>query len=126
MGAGADAYVTGDIKYHDFFRADKKLLIADIGHYEGEFYIKEIIYNLLNNTNNVTNENDNSNIKSENDELKKQLEKTTKDYNDMVVENKKIYEQLLNANSEIEKIKNGKIYRYANKISHVVKRKNKQ
>lgn len=47
MGAGADAYVTGDIKYHDFFRADKKLLIADIGHYEGEFYIKEIIYKAI-------------------------------------------------------------------------------
>lgn len=47
MYAGADAYVTGDIKYHDFFRADKKLLIADIGHYEGEFYIKEIIYKAI-------------------------------------------------------------------------------
>lgn len=43
-GAGADAYVTGDIKYHDFFRADKQMLIADIGHYEGEHFIKEIIY----------------------------------------------------------------------------------
>lgn len=47
MAAGADAYVTGDIKYHDFFRADKKMLIADIGHYEGEFYIKEIIYKAI-------------------------------------------------------------------------------
>ena len=47
MAAGADAYVTGDIKYHDFFRADKKMLIADIGHYEGEFYIKEIIYKVI-------------------------------------------------------------------------------
>lgn len=47
MRAGADAYVTGDIKYHDFFRADAKMLIADIGHYEGEFYIREIIYKAI-------------------------------------------------------------------------------
>ncbi len=47
LRAGADAYVTGDIKYHDFFRANRKMLIADIGHYEGEFYIKEIIYKAI-------------------------------------------------------------------------------
>lgn len=47
MQAGADAYVTGDVKYHDFFRANKIMLIADIGHYEGEFYIKEIIYKAI-------------------------------------------------------------------------------
>lgn len=45
--SGADAYVTGDVKYHDFFRANGKMLIADIGHYEGEFFIKEIIYKAL-------------------------------------------------------------------------------
>ena len=45
--ARADAYVSGDIKYHDFFRAENKMLIADIGHYEGEFFIKEIIYKAL-------------------------------------------------------------------------------
>lgn len=44
MNSGADAYITGDIKYHDFFRADQQMLIADIGHYEGEHFIKEIIY----------------------------------------------------------------------------------
>lgn len=47
LAAGADAYVSGDIKYHDFFRADEKMLIADIGHYEGEFFIKEIIYKVI-------------------------------------------------------------------------------
>lgn len=47
MAAGADAYVTGDIKYHDFFRANRQMLIADIGHYEGEYFIKEIIYKAL-------------------------------------------------------------------------------
>jgi len=44
MASGADAYVTGDVKYHDFFKADGKMLIADIGHYESEHFIKEIIY----------------------------------------------------------------------------------
>ncbi len=47
LHAGADAYVSGDIKYHDFFRAENQMLIADIGHYEGEFFIKEIIYKAL-------------------------------------------------------------------------------
>lgn len=47
MAARADAYVTGDVKYHDFFISDNQLLIADIGHYEGEHFIKEIIYNEL-------------------------------------------------------------------------------
>ncbi|MBR4135212.1 MAG: Nif3-like dinuclear metal center hexameric protein [Bacteroidales bacterium] len=47
MAAGADAYVTGDIKYHDFFRAHRAMTIVDVGHYEGEFFIKEIIYKEL-------------------------------------------------------------------------------
>ncbi|MBK9177492.1 MAG: Nif3-like dinuclear metal center hexameric protein [Flavobacteriales bacterium] len=36
IAAGADAYVTGDVKYHQFFDADGKLLLADIGHYGSE------------------------------------------------------------------------------------------
>lgn len=47
LHAGADTYVSGDIKYHDFFKAENEMLIADIGHYEGEFFIKEIIYKAL-------------------------------------------------------------------------------
>ena len=47
LRARADAYVSGDIKYHDFFKAENEMLIADIGHYEGEFFIKEIIYKAL-------------------------------------------------------------------------------
>ena len=34
--AGADAFVTGDFKYHEFFDAEDDLLIADVGHYESE------------------------------------------------------------------------------------------
>lgn len=47
MAAGADAYVTGDVKYHDFFRSNQSMIIADIGHYESESFIKEIIYREL-------------------------------------------------------------------------------
>lgn len=40
---GADAFVTADLKYHDFFAAEKELLLADIGHYESEQYTKELL-----------------------------------------------------------------------------------
>ena len=46
--SGADAYVSGDFKYHDFFKSHSGTLLVDIGHYEGEFFIKNIIFNLLN------------------------------------------------------------------------------
>jgi len=41
--SGADAYVTADLKYHDFFTAENKLLLADIGHYESEQYTKNLL-----------------------------------------------------------------------------------
>jgi dinuclear metal center YbgI/SA1388 family protein len=44
---GADAFVTGDVKYHEFFDAEGKLLIADIGHYESEVFTKEIFYDTI-------------------------------------------------------------------------------
>ncbi len=44
---GADVFITGDIKYHDFFEADREILLADIGHYESEQFTKELIYNIL-------------------------------------------------------------------------------
>ena len=47
LAAGADIYVTGDVKYHDFHSADRKMIIADIGHFESEHFIKEIIFNEL-------------------------------------------------------------------------------
>ena len=45
--AGADAFVTADLKYHQFFDADKKILIADIGHYESEVFTKELLMKVL-------------------------------------------------------------------------------
>ena len=39
----ADCYVTSDLKYHDYFKAEKKILLADIGHYESEHFTKQLI-----------------------------------------------------------------------------------
>lgn len=47
ISAGADLYISGDFKYHDFFMAENRLIIADIGHYESEQFTKEIFYELV-------------------------------------------------------------------------------
>jgi putative NIF3 family GTP cyclohydrolase 1 type 2 len=43
----ADIFITGDFKYHQFFDAEKQIVIADIGHYESEQFTKEVFYELL-------------------------------------------------------------------------------
>ena len=48
LALGADAFITGDMKYHQFFEAEGKMLIADAGHFETEQFTKELIYNILN------------------------------------------------------------------------------
>ncbi|MEZ5012632.1 MAG: Nif3-like dinuclear metal center hexameric protein [Bacteroidales bacterium] len=45
--AGADAYITGDIRYHSFFEAGNDILLVDIGHYESEKYSLEILYEII-------------------------------------------------------------------------------
>lgn len=47
MAAGADVYVTGDVKYHEFFDADNKILLADIGHFESEQFTIDLIAEFL-------------------------------------------------------------------------------
>lgn len=47
LGVGADLYVTGDVKYHDFFLAEGKMVIADVGHYESEQFTSEIFRDIL-------------------------------------------------------------------------------
>lgn len=44
---GADAYVTADLKYHDYYKAEKRILLADIGHFESERFTKNIIADYL-------------------------------------------------------------------------------
>ncbi len=45
--AGADFFVTADFKYHEFFDAENRITIADIGHYESEVFTKELLGELL-------------------------------------------------------------------------------
>lgn len=47
IGAGADAFVTADFKYHQFFDADGQLMIADIGHYESEQFTIDLFHEIL-------------------------------------------------------------------------------
>ncbi len=43
----ADAFVTGDFKYHQFFDAENRLMIADVGHYESEQFTIELLGEIL-------------------------------------------------------------------------------
>ncbi|MRT91778.1 Nif3-like dinuclear metal center hexameric protein [Ancylomarina sp. 16SWW S1-10-2] len=43
----ADIYISGDFKYHEFFDAEGKIIIADIGHYESEQFTREIFYEIV-------------------------------------------------------------------------------
>ena len=47
IAAGADFFVSGDFKYHEFFDAENKIVIADIGHFESEQFTKELFYEIL-------------------------------------------------------------------------------
>ncbi len=48
LKAGADAYITSDLKYHDFFEADNRLLLTDIGHWESEqFTVDLLVHHLM-------------------------------------------------------------------------------
>lgn len=43
----ADVFITGEIKYHDYFGHDTEILLAELGHYESEQYTKEIFYTII-------------------------------------------------------------------------------
>ena len=45
---GADVFITSDFKYHDFFEANNKIVLVDIGHYESEQFTKDLIFEFLN------------------------------------------------------------------------------
>ena len=47
INSKADAFITGDLKYHDFFKGDNKILIVDAGHFETEFFIKNKLQEIL-------------------------------------------------------------------------------
>lgn len=45
--SGADVFITADYKYHQFFDAENRIIIADIGHYESEQFTAELLSNML-------------------------------------------------------------------------------
>lgn len=47
LADGADAYITADIKYHEFFDANNRMLIGDIGHYESEQFTIDLLQEIL-------------------------------------------------------------------------------
>jgi len=47
IAAGADVFVTAEIKYHNFIEAGENILLADIGHFESEKFATEILYDLI-------------------------------------------------------------------------------
>ena len=47
LAAGADLFVTADYNYHEFFDADKQLIIADVGHFESEQFTIELLADYL-------------------------------------------------------------------------------
>lgn len=47
ISSNSDAYISADIKYHEFFDAESKVLIVDTGHFENEQFTPEIFYELI-------------------------------------------------------------------------------
>jgi dinuclear metal center YbgI/SA1388 family protein len=47
IAAGADIFITADYKYHEFFDAEGKILIADIGHFESEQFTQQLLYEII-------------------------------------------------------------------------------
>jgi dinuclear metal center YbgI/SA1388 family protein len=47
ISAGADIYITADVKYHEFFDAENKIILADIGHWESEQYTIDLLFDVL-------------------------------------------------------------------------------
>ncbi len=44
---GADIFITADLKYHEYFTPEGRMVLADIGHYESEVFTKEIFYDII-------------------------------------------------------------------------------
>ncbi|WP_345950465.1 Nif3-like dinuclear metal center hexameric protein [Mucilaginibacter sp. PAMB04274] len=47
IAAGADVFVTADYKYHEFFDAEGRIVIADIGHFESEQFTQQLLYEII-------------------------------------------------------------------------------
>lgn len=49
ISSGAEIYISADFKYHEFFDAEGKIIIADIGHFESEKYTIDLLIDLISN-----------------------------------------------------------------------------
>lgn len=47
IAAGANVFLTADLKYHQFYEAENRIILADIGHFESERYTKNYIVDFL-------------------------------------------------------------------------------
>lgn len=47
LRAGADLYITADVKYHEFFGAEGRMVLADIGHFESEQFTSDLLFDRL-------------------------------------------------------------------------------
>lgn len=47
IARGCDAFITGELKYHDYFTTEKKIVLVEAGHYETEQFSKELLYRVL-------------------------------------------------------------------------------
>ncbi|MFD2161600.1 Nif3-like dinuclear metal center hexameric protein [Paradesertivirga mongoliensis] len=47
IAAGANVFITGDFKYHEFFDAENRIVIADVGHFESEQFTQELLFEII-------------------------------------------------------------------------------
>ena len=47
ISVNVDAYLTADLKYHDYFKAENSILLIDVGHYESEQFTKNLLFDIL-------------------------------------------------------------------------------
>lgn len=47
ISKGCDVFITGELKYHDYFSAENKILLVEAGHYETEQFSKDLLYRIL-------------------------------------------------------------------------------
>ena len=47
LAAGADLYLTADLRYNDFMRGEGRMILTDIGHFESEFCAIRILYDVI-------------------------------------------------------------------------------
>jgi dinuclear metal center YbgI/SA1388 family protein len=47
LKAGADSYITADLKYHEFFAAEGRMMLCDVGHYESEQFTIDLFLDIL-------------------------------------------------------------------------------